>query len=74
MLLDDDGTSENVVTQLSNVISNQKIKKNSKNVTDPAKMEANNDKVNLIHGETQCTILICTVDDGAAVAQLVYDD
>ncbi|CAM2713202.1 unnamed protein product [Rotaria socialis] len=74
MLLDDDGTSENVVTQLSNIISNQKIKKNSKNVTDPAKMEANNDKVNLIHGETQCTILICTVDDGAAVAQLVYDD
>ncbi|CAF3536488.1 unnamed protein product [Rotaria socialis] len=37
-------------------------------------MEANNDKVNLIHGETQRTILICTVDDGATVAQLAYED
>ncbi|CAM4969209.1 unnamed protein product [Rotaria socialis] len=74
MLLDDDGISENVLAQLSDALANQKIKKNSKNVTDPAKMEANNDKVNLIHGETQCTILICTVDDGAAVAQLVYED
>ncbi|CAM4804269.1 unnamed protein product [Rotaria magnacalcarata] len=37
-------------------------------------MEANNDKVNMIHGETQCTILVCTVDDGVTVAQLVYED
>ncbi|CAF5223303.1 unnamed protein product, partial [Rotaria magnacalcarata] len=74
IVLPNDGISENVLTQLSNTISNQKIKKNSKNVTDPAKMEANNDKVNMIHGDTQCTILVCTVDDGVTVAQLVYED
>ncbi|CAF2005571.1 unnamed protein product, partial [Rotaria magnacalcarata] len=74
IVLPNNGISENVLTQLSNTISNQKIKKNSKNVTDPAMMEANNDKVNMIHGETQCTILVCTVDDGVTVAQLVYED
>ncbi|CAF4265593.1 unnamed protein product, partial [Rotaria magnacalcarata] len=57
MLLHDNDISEDLLAQLSNTISNQKINENNKNVTDPAKMEANNDKVNMIHGETQCTIL-----------------
>jgi len=29
--------------------------------------------VNLIQGDTEYNILICTVDDGAAVGQLIYD-
>ncbi|CAF4173901.1 unnamed protein product [Rotaria sp. Silwood2] len=37
-------------------------------------IETDNDNVNLIHSENQCTILICTVDDGAAVGQLIYND
>ncbi|CAF1524797.1 unnamed protein product [Rotaria magnacalcarata] len=74
MLLHDNDISEDLLAQLSNTISNQKINENNKNVTDPAKMEANNDKVNMIHGETQCTILVCTVDDGVTIAQLVYED
>ncbi len=30
--------------------------------------------MNFIPGENTCTILICTVDDGASVGQLVYDE
>jgi len=30
--------------------------------------------VNLVHGDNTCTILICAVDDGATVGQLVYDE
>ncbi len=30
--------------------------------------------MNLIDGDNKCTILICTTDDGAMVAQLIYDE
>ncbi|CAF1183320.1 unnamed protein product [Rotaria sp. Silwood1] len=74
MILTNDGISQNVITELSNVISTQKNKKSAKNVVDPEKIENNNDNVNLIDGVNECTILICTVDDGATVGKLVYDE
>ncbi|CAF1146285.1 unnamed protein product [Rotaria sordida] len=74
MILTNNAISENVITELSNVISTQTNKKNSKNVIDPEKIEYNNNNDDFIDGINQCTILICTVDDGSTVGKLVYDD
>lgn len=36
--------------------------------------ENSNNNIELIHGENSSTILICTVDDGATVANIIYED
>lgn len=75
MVLGNDGISENLLAELSNTISAQaNQKKAGNNIVDPAKFDSVDTKVKLIPGQKSATILICTLDDGLPIGQLVYED
>lgn len=66
--------SENVVSQIANAIPREKNKKKKMtNVFEPSTLDNTSKSVDLIDGNSNSPILICTLEDGIAVERIISD-
>ncbi|CAF1121320.1 unnamed protein product [Adineta steineri] len=74
IVLTDDSSFAHAISEIRKS-TRTKVEKttNTVNVKDPSEMNNDDASTILPSGSSTCTVLICTVDDGSAVAQLVFD-
>ncbi|UJR23954.1 hypothetical protein I4U23_026922 [Adineta vaga] len=73
-ILSEDSSFVHIVSEITNCARTQiKPKANNVNVKDPSQINETVVNTILPSGSSTCTVLICTADDGIAVAQLILD-